>query len=179
LPTFVFCWTYEKDALRAFSNKGKILNIFATSECPLECAKFLDNKRVLKMVLETAQLLSSAIRLNGYNGTEAYKITHKNHPSSKWCRATRGNYEWLLAHFKALCDEYTRRCGKVHASSKLYHVFEANAELIPEGEKQPFSNNARNLSQGVDFSTEPDTLLAYRRYLAERWEKDKREPKWS
>jgi hypothetical protein len=155
------------------------MNIFATDSCPIKAAKFLDDKRCLKMVLETAQLLSCAIRLNGYIGAEAYKITHKNHPSSLWCRATQGNYKWLLGHFKALCAEYTRRYGKTHASEKLVTVFEANIGLIPSGELQPFSNNARNLTQGVDFSNEPDTIIAYRNYLAERWKKDKREPKWT
>lgn len=155
------------------------MNIFATNACPIEAAKFLDNKRCLKMVLETAQLLSCAIRLNGYNGTEAYKITHPNHPSNLWCRATQGNYKWLLAHFKALCGEYSRRYSKTHASERLVSVFEANAGLIPAGELQPFSNNARNLSQGVDFTGESDTMLAYRLYLKVRWQKDKREPKWS
>lgn len=131
------------------------------------------------MCLETAQLLSCAIRLNGYNGAGAYKITHKNHPSAVWCRATRGNYKWLLEHFKALCAEYTKRGGKIHASSALISLFEANISLIPEGERQPFSNNARNLTQGVDFTHISDTITAYQLYLGARWEKDKREPVWN
>jgi hypothetical protein len=155
------------------------LNIFATSDCPIESAKFLDDKRCIKMCLESAQLLSSALRLCGYSGTDVYKISHKNHPSSRWCRATQGNYKWLLEHFKALCDEYTRRTGKIHASSKLLPIFEANIELIPAGERMPFSNNARNLTKGVDFTHETDTVKAYQMYLSVRWEGDKREPKWS
>jgi len=155
------------------------MNIFATSNCPIESAKFLDDKRVNKMCLETAQLLSSALRLSGYNGSDVYKITHKNHPSNVWCRTTQGNYKWLLEHFKALCDEYSRRSGKIHASSKLLPIFEANTALIPAGEKMPFSNNARNLTKGVDFTHETDVTLAYQLYLMERWEGDKREPKWT
>jgi hypothetical protein len=131
------------------------------------------------MCLETAQLLSSAIRLNGYNGSEAYKVTHHNHPSNIWTRSTRGNYKWLLAHFKALCEEYTLRYGKVHASSKLIPVFEANIHIIPDGEQTSFSNNARNITKGVDFTHEPDVHLAYQLYLSSRWETDKREPTWS
>jgi hypothetical protein len=131
------------------------------------------------MCLETAQLLSSALRLRGHSGDGLYKITHKNHPSNIWTRATQGNYKWLLEHFKALCDEYTRRFEKIHASSKLLPVFEANVHLIPEGEQMPFSNNARNLTKGVDFTHETDTIIAYQLYLAQRWEGDKREPKWS
>jgi hypothetical protein len=118
------------------------VNIFASSNCPIESAKFLDDKRCIKMCLETAQLLSSALRLCGYSGNDIYKITHKNHPSNIWTRATQGNYKWLLEHFRALCNEYNRRTGKTHASSKLLPIFEANVVLIPEGEKMPFSNNA-------------------------------------
>lgn len=155
------------------------MNIFATSECPIQSAKFLDTKRTIKMCLESAQLLSTALRVSGYTGSDVYKIAHLNHPSSRWCRATRGNYKWLLAHFKALCEEYTRRTGKVHASSKLLPVFEANINLIPEGERTPFSNNARNLSKGVDFTHVQDVTIAYQLYLSSRWETDKREPTWS
>ena len=155
------------------------MNIFVTSQCPIESAKFLDDVRVIKMTLESAQLLSSALRLCGYTGDDVYKISHKNHPSNLWARATQGNYKWLLEHFKALCDEYTRRTGKTHASSKLLPIFEANVGLIPVGERMPFSNNARNLMKGVDFTHETDTIKAYQFYLSVRWESDKREPKWS
>jgi hypothetical protein len=131
------------------------------------------------MVLESAQLLSTALRVNGYVGSDIYKIAYLNHPSNKWARATRGNFKWLLEHFRALCDEYNRRTGNIHASSKLLPVFEANVHLIPEGEQMPFSNNARNLTKGVDFTHETNTIIAYQLYLAQRWEGDKREPKWS
>jgi len=69
--------------------------------------------------------------------------------------------------------------GKVHASYKLFPIFEVNIGLIPVGEQMPFSNNARNLTKGVDFTHENDVTLAYRLYLSERWESDKRKPKWS
>lgn len=155
------------------------MNIFCTSDCPIQSAKFLDDKRANKMCLETAQLLSTALRLCGYTGDDIYKISHKNHPSNLWTRATQGNYKWLLEHFKALCDEYNRRTGKIHASSKFLPIFEQNVELIPKGERMPFSNNARNLTKGVDFTHETDTIKAYQLYLSSRWESDAREPKWS
>lgn len=155
------------------------MNIFASSNCPIESAKFLDDKRCQKMVLESAQLLSTALRVNGYKNNDVYKIAHLNHPSSRWTRATQGNYKWLLEHFRALCNEYNRRTGKTHASSKLLPIFEANVSLIPEGERMPFSNNARNLTKGVDFTHISEVTLAYQLYLSQRWESDKREPKWS
>lgn len=155
------------------------MNIFATSVCPEESAKFLDDKRCIKMCLESAQLLSTALRVNGYTGSDIYRIAHLNHPSSVWTRSTQGNYTWVLAHFKALCEEYTRRTGKIHASSKLLSTFEINVYLIPIGERMPFSNNARNLTKGVDFTHIEDVTMAYQLYLSSRWETDKREPMWS
>ena len=155
------------------------MNIFCTSDCPVESAKYLDDKRVRKMLLESGQLLSTAMRVHGYSGDEVYKIAYKNHPSNIWTRATQGNYKWLLEHFRALCDEYTRRFGKTHASSALLPAFERGVSLIPVGERMPFSNNARNLTKGVDFTHESDVTLAYKLYLSVRWEGDKREPKWS
>lgn len=155
------------------------MNIFVTSLCPIKSAHFLDDVRCRKMLLESAQLLSSALRVCGYNNNDIYKITHLNHPSNIWTRTTRGNYQWLLSHFVALCNEHTRRTGKVHASSKLLPVFEANINLIPKGDRTPFSNNARNLSKGVDFTHIQDVTVAYQLYLNERWDNDKREPTWS
>ena len=131
------------------------------------------------MVLESAQLLSAALLLNGYTGSDVYKISHRNHPSSIWCRKTRGNYKWLLEHFIALCNEYTARYGKIHKSSTLLPIFQANISLLPDGELLPFSNNARNLEKGVDFTNILDTCTAYQLYLSSRWDTDKREPTWS
>lgn len=155
------------------------MNIFATSHCPIESAKFLDDKRCNKMVLETAQLLSTALRVRGYAGSDVYKIAHLNHPSNKWARTTRGNFLWLLEHFKALFAEHTRRTGKIHKSSLLLSAFESNIHLIPEGDLMPFSNNARNLDKGVDYTHIEDTTVAYQLYLNDRWDADVRQPVWS
>lgn len=154
------------------------MNIFFTSNCPVECAKNLDDKRVNKMCLETAQLLSTAIRLNGYTGSEAYKMTHRNHPSNVWVRTTRSNYKWLIEHFKALGEEFYKRRGKRHKSLELLPVFEKYANLIPEGDLTPFANCAANLSKGISYKHIQDTTTAYMLYLNSRWETDKLTPKW-
>lgn len=78
------------------------------------------DKHVVKMILEYAQLLSTAHRLlDGDNVPEVlYKVTHKNHPSAVWTRESRDNYIWLYDLFVSLCDEYTSRYGKIHATDK-------------------------------------------------------------
>ena len=91
------------------------MNIFYLSHCPEEAAKMQCDKHVVKMILETAQLLSAAHRLLGSNvADDVYKLTHKNHPSAVWVRQSTENYDWTYQHFMALCREYTHRYGKIH-----------------------------------------------------------------
>jgi hypothetical protein len=131
------------------------------------------------MTLESAQMLSTAMRIHGYTGEKVYSITHKNHPSNIWVRETRSNYEWLLAHFKALAEEYHRRRGKWHKSFReLFTSLSQGAMLIPEGKLTPMPNCAANKEKGVSFKHIDDTCTAYQLYLNERWEGDKREPTW-
>jgi len=111
------------------------MNIFYIDECPKQAAKWMVDKHVVKMILETAQLLSTAHRF--VDGIESdgisssgrrkkiwvlrdnrenimYQATHINHPSAIWARDTLANYQWLWQHLKALCEEYTYRYDKVH-----------------------------------------------------------------
>lgn len=99
------------------------MNIFYLDENPELAAQYQCDKHVVKMVLETAQLLSAAHRvldgdnsgiLPDYREEILYKLTHKNHPCTIWTRQSYRNYIWLAAHGYALCKEYTRRYGKVH-----------------------------------------------------------------
>jgi len=152
------------------------MNIFATSPCPIESAKYLDDKRAIKMALESAQMLSTAI--NEYGGTGGYKSTHVNHPANVWARTTRANYMWLVSHFSALCSEYTLRYGKVHKCAAMYDHFLKAADLIPDGDLTPFVNCAANNSLGVSYKFIHDTHEAYRLYLASRFRTDKRPPTW-
>lgn len=101
------------------------MNIFAISDRPVECAQMLDDRRLVKMVLETAQLLCTAARINDYVVPELkpnlYNNTHVNHPCSIWARANFNNYYWLYTLFNNLSAEYTHRYNKVHKSwHKLY-----------------------------------------------------------
>jgi hypothetical protein len=91
------------------------MNIFYLSEDPNEAAKYMYNKHVVKMILESAQLLCTAhIISDGETADVPYKATHKNHPSAIWARESVSNYIWLYDHMIALGNEYTRRYGKKH-----------------------------------------------------------------
>ena len=102
------------------------MNIFFLSAHTGECAMFHCNKHVVKMILEYAQILCTAHRV--VDGTLVnkrwifddnrenvfYKSTHVNHPSVKWARQTRHNYNWLFDLFRNLCSEYEHRYCKTH-----------------------------------------------------------------
>lgn len=145
------------------------MNIFVTDPCPVKCAAFLDSKRVIKMILESSQLLSSVIELNGGKGF--YRLTHKNHPSTIWTSKSRSNALWLLEHLKALCGEYTKRYGKIHKCESYLPYIQENIKLIPDVGLLSFPN----LTTFKDVS---DVHLAYRLYLQEKWNNDKVKPKW-
>lgn len=89
------------------------MNIFYLSRDPVEAARLQCDRHVVKMILETAQLLSTAHHeLDGES--PAYKATHKNHPSAVWVRESLDHYEWTVYHLEALGREYKRRYSKVH-----------------------------------------------------------------
>jgi hypothetical protein len=111
------------------------MNIFYLNNDPKLCAEMHLDKHVVKMILEYAQLLSTAHRvLDGTVSTRLsksgrkqqyypladerdnflYSATHVNHPSAVWVRYSDKNYTWLICLLKELCKEYTHRYGKIH-----------------------------------------------------------------
>lgn len=92
------------------------MNIFFLDDDPVRCAQQHCDKHVVKMILETAQLLSNAHHM--LDGDQVikpiYKLTHKNHPSAVWVRTSKEHYNWLWKLLRELCKEYTHRYGKVH-----------------------------------------------------------------
>ena len=110
------------------------MNIFYIDSNPKLCAEWAVDKHVVKMILEAAQLLSTAHRvldgveyidassgrkikrwrLPDHRDTELYSATHVNHPSAVWCRESNNNYNWLWCYLWEHCKEYTRRYGKKH-----------------------------------------------------------------
>ena len=93
------------------------MNIFYLDHDPVLAAQMQVDKHVVKMILETAQLLCTAHHVHGTAKDWMYKATHRNHPSAVWCRETQANYDWLWVHGMALLDEYTKRYKKTHACS--------------------------------------------------------------
>ena len=88
------------------------MNIFVVDSDPKTSAQQLCDKHVVKMILESAQMLCSPFP----KGDAPYKRAYYNHPCTLWARESQRNYEWLVDHAYAMCQEYTRRYGKVHKS---------------------------------------------------------------
>jgi hypothetical protein len=94
------------------------MNIFVVHPDPIVSAQMLNDKHVVKMILESAQILSTVNFKNNKKAT--YKPTHHNHPCTLWAGKTVDNYNWLKQHGIALCEEYTNRYKKIHKSMQYY-----------------------------------------------------------
>ncbi len=145
------------------------MNIFVSHPSPHLSAFALDDKRVVKMVLETCQLLSTAMNVTG--GIGPYKTTPANHPCSKWAREAKGNYSWLFDHFDELLREYTLRYDRIHKCEQYYETLRNGIKTIPDGEQTSFVNCT--LYKDVD-----NIFVAYKQYLNHKWANDKRPPRW-
>lgn len=106
------------------------------------------------MVLETAQLLSTALPLSGCRAP--YRPTHVNHPASKGARNRRGNYDWLARYFISLCQEYKARFNT--------EIFINNNKYIRAGLKDRPVNITPYKNMPVN--------QAYIKYLEDKWQQD-------
>jgi len=104
------------------------MNIFALADDPVNSAKWQHDKHVVKMTLESAQLISTAVRLRPDWATRCepffklYKPTHQNHPCTKWARMNSNNFRWLCEHGLALANEYSHRFWRTHKSKKIIEI---------------------------------------------------------
>lgn len=147
------------------------MNIFFTSPDPVECAQALDDKRLVKMPVESVQMLSSAIFRHG--GTPVYRVAWTKHPCTIWSGDSRENFEWHLEHLRAMNDEFKRRYGKDHGSFLAgYALLQAQAKLLPSVGLTRFPNCSL-------FKQTLDVHEAYRLGFHEKWKNDKRPPRWT
>ena len=92
------------------------MNIFYLHRDPKKAARYQYNKHVVKMILESAQMLCTAHHHYDENTDVPYKKAHYNHPSTKWVRQSDEHYDWLYNHMLELGNEYTKRYGREHLS---------------------------------------------------------------
>ncbi len=155
------------------------MNIFYLDSDVKTCATYHNDKHVVKMILEYAQLLSTAHRmLDGKEYIDAssgrrikrwrlenesmenilYKASHINHPSAIWVRQSNNNYNWLMCLLQDLLQEYTFRYGKIHATDRLVYWLRKPPANIPVGY---FTQPTPAMP---DEYKVPDSIQSYRNY---------------
>ncbi len=136
------------------------MNIFYLHEDPVEAAKLQYNKHVVKMILESAQMLCTAHHeIMGEDADVPYKRAHVNHPSTIWVRRSAQNYIWLYDHFVALAQEYKKRYGKEHLS---YTKCDPHLRFLPGG--LPFTGFTQPPQAMPDEYKDECSLQAYWNY---------------
>ena len=160
------------------------MNIFFLDKRPDNAAEMHNDKHCVKMILEYAQMLSTAHRvLDGENvHPDLYKIAHKNHPSTIWTRSSKQHYDWLFRLFRMLSAEYTLRYS--NGKFKVHKTWDKLGKILETAPKNIVDNGWIDPPQCMpDHCKKPDTIDAYRNYyLTEKasfstW-KYTNKPKW-
>lgn len=173
------------------------MNVFYLHSDPKICAKQHNDKHVVKMIVEYAQIMSTNHRL--LDGEEyidisantgrkikrwrldsnvdgiIYKACHMNHPSTVWARQSNNNYNWLYCLWLELCAEYTHRYGKTHKTYTLLHeLLKTPPKNIPVG---PLTQPTPAMKKFPQCIVKDDSVASYRNYYHEakshfnRWSK--------
>jgi len=160
------------------------MNIFYLDSDPQKCAEMHCDKHVVKMIIEYAQLMSTAHRV--LDGTEYYDLTangrkikrwrlgddreqalmkasHVMHPSNIWTRSNRDNYNWLYRMWFHLLREYTHRYGKIHACGRLETALYVPPHKIVQSEFWPPTP-----AMPDDCKIANDSLASYHKYYTDR-----------
>jgi hypothetical protein len=154
------------------------MNIFVLDYDIEKCAQYHVDKHVVKMILESAQMLSTAVRSTGLD--EGYKATHVNHPCNVWLRESIMNWYWLRDLTAELHKEWRFRYN--HPETKMHKSFEVVENLtvpkLPVIDMTPFK-----LCMPDEFKTD-DTVESYRKYYLKdkahllSWKK-RGQPEWA
>ena len=165
------------------------MNIFVLNENPILAARDHCNKHVVKMILESAQMLCAAHWIGwqtmlkvdtGLNRKELmellspkidprlrppWKMTHVAHPCTQWAQRSWGNYMWLSLHGMELCREYTHRYGKVHKAEEIHRWL--NRVIPPTFEGTTDTPNGITpfaLAMPEKYQVQDDAVQSYRNY---------------
>ena len=156
------------------------MNIFFLDETPYKSAQYLCDKHVPKMLLESCQMLSTAIQNYTDRIEELYKPSYPNHPMTKWVGFNRDCFRWALENADIINQEYSKRFKKIHKSSRIINIIYDNNYLndIPDGFfKEP-------PQRMPDKYKDNDYITAYRNYYKgekeyfAKWEKGRQQPEW-
>jgi hypothetical protein len=139
------------------------MNIFILDKDAVLAAQMQCDKHVVKMIVESAQMLSTAHRLLDESTDQTlYKVAHKSHPCTLWTMRSNNNYNWHYIHFGALCREYTHRYGKIHKSEeRLLSRLSVPPVNIPVGHFTPQPLAMKSNPECMDPN---DVVGSYRKF---------------
>ena len=155
------------------------MNIFVTDPCPIQSARNLPDKHIVKMPLETCQMLAIIYsdwyygvgKLYKKDGTP-YRTQHgafRNHPCTQWAAKNPYNLAWLIRHGYALCHEYQARYNKVHT---CFDVIEQAERIYHKCFNEPLSyasqqvrSFTRAMPEYLKYDQTINSIEAYKRYL--------------
>ena len=132
------------------------MNIFVLDMDVETCAQYHNDRHVNKMILESAQMLSMAVRLSGIDC--GYKGTNPGHRCNAWVRRSLANWRWLRSLAFALGKEFDWRYRRKRQHKSLDVIETLPEPNIPDLGMTPF-----HLAMPKRFYRE-DPVEAYRLY---------------
>jgi hypothetical protein len=161
------------------------MNLFVLDNDATKAAQLQCNKHIPKMIVESAQMLSTVHRMLDGKLMRApsksgktmskhwvhpdpklddvlYKAVHMHHPCTVWTAESTANYDWHYEHFVALCDEYTYRYGKVHATDTLLrNILKNRPQRLKVG---PFTPQPLAMKSNPECMNYRDIVGSYRAF---------------
>ena len=147
------------------------MNIFVLDEDPWQAARYIDDVRLPKMCVESAQMIASALRRHGATDEQMpltkagkpYKGGYAHHPCTRWAGDCEGNFNWLVHHAVALCEEYKKRFGKRHACHDPILDMSALEMTLNPNRVEPMSLTPFAQAMPDEYKDD-DAVKAYRSY---------------
>ena len=165
------------------------MNIFVLNEDPVLAAQDHCDKHILKMIIESGQMLCAAHWIGWHKMLKPdssmkqkeqrewmterihpglvppWKMTHAGHPCTQWTQRCWGNYMWLSRHGLGLCEEYTKRYGKVHKSHEVHRWLNRVVPPTFEGHTEnPVGIMPFAVAMPDEYKVPGDPVESYRNY---------------
>ena len=113
------------------------MNIFVLHHDPQVAAEMACDKHVVKMILETAQMMCTVVAAHDIH--PPYRATHAKHPCTVWASESQTNWRWLTDYGLALSAEYTKRYDKTHKSQGVIEWCRDQNINLPDAQLTPFA----------------------------------------
>jgi hypothetical protein len=165
------------------------MNLFILSLIQQEIAEYMMDKHVSKILLEAVQMLCSAKKIldpEDEINERLYKIAHKNHPVTIWCRKSKENFIWALDLVDELHKEWRYRFG--HSDTKFHKSYLVALILrdnLPSDDKFEETGLTPFALAMPDKYKSDDPIMSYRNYYMSEekqkiatWNKNRSRPDW-